>query len=145
METRVVLVTVFLLFFLLFWWGLFTFIAWIGGWKDLAALYRRDDAFFGAKWRFRSGQMRKLVAYNNALTIGGDRRGLFLAVSFFFFPSHPKLYIPWSDISAVRVGQEGSDIMEFRFLRAPGVFLKVSGEIGDDLIAVRDGKLHHTE
>jgi hypothetical protein len=124
---------------------LFTFIARIGGWKDLAALYRRDDAFLGAKWRFRSGQMRRLVAYNNALTVGADRRGFFLAVSFFFFPSHPKLYVPWTDISAARVGQEGSELLEFRFLRVTGVFLKVSGEIGDNLIAVRDGRLRQAE
>lgn len=145
MERDSVLIMAFLLFFLLFWWGLFTFIAGVGGWKDLAALYRRDEAFSGAKWRFQNGQMRKLIAYYNALTIGGDRRGFFLAISFLYFPSHPKLYIPWSDISAVRLGPERSEFLEFRFLRAPGVFLKVSSEIGDKLIAARDGKLHQAE
>jgi hypothetical protein len=135
----------FLLLFPLFWWGLFTLVARIGGWAELAMLYRRDDAFFGTTWRFRNGQMRKLAAYNNALTVGADRRGFFLAVSFFFFPSHPKLFIPWTDISAARQGDGQTGFLELRFLRAPGVFLRLSLELGEKLIAVRDGKAQHAE
>ncbi len=142
MDTHTSLILVLPPLFLFFWWSLFTLLGRAGGWSALAERYRRDDAFPGMKWRFLSGQMRKQAAYNNALTVGADRRGLFLAVSFFFFPSHPKLFVPWSDISAVRQDQERPNSMQFWFLNVPGVFLKLPLELGEKILAVRDGKVH---
>ncbi len=48
----------------------------------------------------QSGQMRWWMYYNNVLTIGVNREGLYLAAMFLFRFMHPPLLIPWSEIKA---------------------------------------------
>ena len=43
--------------------------------------------------------MRRGTNYNNVLTIGADRTGLYLSTVFFFRIGHPPLFIPWTEIS----------------------------------------------
>ncbi len=74
-------------------------IAGLSGWRRLARHYAFDGRFTGKVWRFRSARLGRMN-FNGALTIGVDRRGLFLAPMILFRPFHRPLLIPWSEIEA---------------------------------------------
>jgi hypothetical protein len=50
----------------------------------------------------QSGQMRCLTNYNNVLTLGVSREGLYLANMLLFRFMHPPLLIAWSEIKVSR-------------------------------------------
>lgn len=77
-------------------------ISFVGGWFSLAKVYRTEVPFHGAKWSMQSGQMRWLANYNNALTVGVNPQGLYLASMFFIRFMHPPLLIPWGEIKVQR-------------------------------------------
>ena len=74
----------------------------IGGWATLARQYGCSGEFAGDRWRFQSGQMRYLVGYNNCLTVGANREGLYISLVVPFLLGHPALFIPWREISVSR-------------------------------------------
>ena len=126
----------FFLFFVLVWVVVGFVVAQIGGWGPLARFYRLNNPFTGERWYFRSGRKRLTMRYDSCLTIGANAEGLYLAVLFLFRFGHPPLFIPWQDI-AVRTGKTlWWRWTEFRFRQAPGVFLRVFGQIGDDVKSV---------
>lgn len=128
--------------FVLFWLVISLVISRIGGWSALAKRYRLEDSFDGERMRFRSGQMRYAMSYNNCLTIGADRRGLYLAVFFFFRPGHPPLFIPWSEIAVTQKQRYFMNAMELTFSRVPGVYLRLSSATAEKILAkniARDG------
>ncbi|NOK22634.1 hypothetical protein [Corallococcus carmarthensis] len=69
----------------------------MGGWTRLARDYRLDKGGGFPCRSFVSGHMG-WVEYRSCLTVGGDARGLYLAVLLPFRAAHPPLCIPWSDI-----------------------------------------------
>ncbi|NOK37493.1 hypothetical protein HMI49_30285 [Corallococcus exercitus] len=77
---------------------LFSFtLSWMGGWSRLARDYRLDrGGGFPCRY-FVSGGLG-LVNYRNCLIVGGDARGLYLAVLLPFRVGHPPLCIPWADL-----------------------------------------------
>ncbi len=85
------------------WMVIFTVLSHASGWAALAGQYRSQETFTGTCWSFQRGQMRWMTGYNNCLNVGGDPRGLYLAISFPFVViiRHPPLFIPWRDISYV--------------------------------------------
>jgi hypothetical protein len=67
--------------------------------------------------------MRLLMGIHNALTVGVNSHGLYLAVSMPFRVGNPPLLVSWGDVS-----MRGSKFLfwkyfEFRFRQAPYVFL----------------------
>lgn len=89
---------IFPMYFLTLWLLVGAIISGIGGWFALAGLYRTEVPFGGAKWARQSGRMRWLTHYNNVLTLGASRDGLYLAVNWVFRFMHPPLLIPWAEI-----------------------------------------------
>src|SRR5882762_7832932 len=73
-------------------------VSWIGGWSALSRIYRTQIQFVGAKWTRQSALMRWWMNYNNAMTLGVNPQGLYLATIFLFRFRHPPLLIPLSDI-----------------------------------------------
>ncbi|MFP2902828.1 hypothetical protein [Corallococcus sp. 4LFB] len=69
----------------------------MGGWSRLARDYRLDRGGGFPCRRWVSGHMG-WVEYRSCLTVGGDERGLYLAVLFPFRMGHPPLCIPWADV-----------------------------------------------
>ena len=119
--------------FIALWTGVIFFIATIGGWRSLAKLYATDAAFDGTRWRMQTGVMRGLARYNHILTIGASPRGLYLAVMVLFRTGHPPLFIPWEHID---IREHESWILRsvmFTFRSAPGVYLKVSRNLGEQV------------
>lgn len=76
----------------------------MGGWRMLAWDYRSNSAFNGRKLWFRSAGLRRWANYNNCITVGVNKYGLYVAVLPIFRIGHPPLFFPWQDIST----QEGS-------------------------------------
>lgn len=74
----------------------------LGGWAALARQYGCAREFVGPRWKLQSGQMRYLVGYNNCLTLGANREGLYISLAVPFFLGHQPLFIPWRDISVTR-------------------------------------------
>ena len=63
--------------FLAVWIGSLFLIARVGGWHDLARLYRVDTPIAGAQeWRNRQGKMRYGSRYNGCLNIAANAMGL---------------------------------------------------------------------
>jgi hypothetical protein len=106
-----------------------------GGWAALAAAYRASEAFEGERWRLQSAGMRWGTNYGSCLTVGADARGLYLAVLFLFRIGHPPLLIPWTDISVSVTKRLAFAYLEFGFLRAPGVPLRIGERLGRRLAA----------
>jgi hypothetical protein len=120
---------------IVFWLVISLVISRIGGWAALADVYRLEDSFEGERMRFRSGQMRYAMSYNNCLTIGADRRGLYLSVFFFFRLGHPPLFIPWSEITVTEKQRYFMNATEFTFSRVPGVYLRLSSNTAKMVLA----------
>jgi hypothetical protein len=123
------------LVFIVFWLVISLVISRIGGWAALAKVYRCEDSFEGERWRFRSGQMRYAMSYNNCLTIGADRRGIYLFILFLFRAGHPPLFIPWSAITVSEKKCFFVTMTEFRFTRAPNVYLRISSTTAKKVLA----------
>ncbi len=77
-------------------------VAWWSGWGVLARRFRLRRDFVGSTWRWQSAQMRWLCGYKHCLTVGANSEGLYLATLRFFPLFHPRLFIPWSEISVAK-------------------------------------------
>jgi len=113
------------------WIGVTFVISRISGWSVLKDAYGFSNPFSGDLWRFQSASMRWAIGYNNCLTIGSNREGLYISAFFFFRPFHLPLFIPWEDVSVnskkmllfkfIDVGS-----MEFNFQKVPTVPFRIS-------------------
>ena len=111
-----------ILFFIIIWVGVCKLISVVGGWNILSRDYQANSAFAGKKMRLKSVGMRRWMSYNNCITVGADKYGLYLSVFPLFRVGHPPLFFPWTDIST----EEGSrrllgDFVKFTFTRQPDV------------------------
>ena len=69
----------------------------MSGWRRLAHQYRAHGPAPASRRYLCWGQMGP-VYFRNCLTVGGDERGLYLAVFLPFRLFHPPLLIPWSEL-----------------------------------------------
>ena len=83
--------------FLGLWGPVSLILSLLGGWRELAGLYRTDRVFRGRKRNFLSAKM-KPAHDERSLILGADRGGLYLSVIFPFRLGHPPLYISWEEI-----------------------------------------------
>jgi hypothetical protein len=81
-------VLTYVLFFILIWAGVCKLISAVGGWKRLSRDYRANSAFEGKKMWLKSVGLRRWTNYNNCITVGADKYGLYLSV-FPVFPGWP--------------------------------------------------------
>ncbi len=108
-----------------------TLVAWLGGWRRLAAAYPGRPQAEGGVWRFRSLRLGGWTRYNNAVTLGGDREGLHLTMPWFFGGGHPPIFIPWSEMS-VAGKHDGFGLfptVSLVFKRCPDVPLSLSARL----------------
>src|ERR1700730_16112732 len=96
---------------------------------------RFNGEFSGVRWRFQSGQMRLMMGFRNAVTVGSSPEGLYLSPFFPLRPGKAPVLIPWNDVSA-RPGKFSFwRDMEFRFRQAPAVFLQLPLSLGNKVRA----------
>jgi hypothetical protein len=115
-------VPVFILFFIILWMGVCKVLAAAGGWQMLARDYRANAPFDGQKMWLKSAGMRRWMNYNNCITVGANRYGLYLAVLPIFRLGHPPLFFPWTDLSTEDCHSRlFGDFVKFKFTRQPDI------------------------
>jgi len=120
--------------FLAVWFLSMHLIARVGGWRDLARLYRVDTPIAGAReWRNRRGKMRYGTGYNGCLNVAANAMGLHLSLWPIFRPAHPPLFIPWTDIETEPVHGMFAESIRFAFRRA-NTFLLLRRELAEEIL-----------
>jgi hypothetical protein len=122
------------LLFPLFWSGVLIVIAHVGGWARIAAEYGAWGSFEGRRWMFQSARFG-WSNYNNCLTVGAGRQGLYLGVLFPFRPGHPPILVPWGDVAATPGRFLFGTYVDLRFRRVPGVRVRLGQRLADKLAA----------
>ena len=132
-------VLTYILFFIIIWAGVCKLISAVGGWKILSGDYRANSVFDGKKMWLKSVGMRRWTNYNNCITVGADKYGLYLSVFPIFRVGHPPLFFPWTDIST----EAGSrrffgDFVKFTFTRQPDVPVIFSKKIAAKIFKLKE-------
>ena len=127
-----------ILFFVIIWVSVCKIISAVGGWNVLSRDYRANSAFDGKKMWLKSAGMRRCMNYNNCLTVGANKYGLFLSVFPIFRIGHPPLFFPWTDIST----EEGNrrffgDFVKFTFTRQPDVPVIFPGKLAAKIFQLK--------
>ena len=122
---------VFPVYFVALWLVIGAIISSLGGWLSLSKLYRMQIEFGGAKWGRQSGRMRWLTNYNNVLTLGASRDGLYLAMNFLFRFMHPPLLIPWAEIKVRKSKGWFFEYVTFTMGREMEIPLRIRAKLAD--------------
>lgn len=85
------------LIFISTWCVVFTLLARLGGWSQLARHFGAERQPQGKAFRLQSGKVG-WVNYNNCWTIILTPNALYLAMPWIFGFQHPPLLIPWSEL-----------------------------------------------
>lgn len=130
----------FVLIFSFCWIALSILIAKLSGWAMLARHYRAEAPLDGTRFRFQSAGMRFATNYGGCLTVGVNKRGLYLTVWFLFRIGHPSLLIPWRDVTMTERKRFFIQQMVFRFARCPTIPFIINKRLADK-IAMEKGNL----
>jgi hypothetical protein len=114
-------------------------LAGFGGWTRLARSYTHLGRLPKPTERFQSALFGRWVGYNNALSFSVGPRGLGIALTFPFVPAHPRLMVPWGDISAVEEERRFGRLVVLRFLRAPKVTVGLPKPLAERLREAASG------
>ena len=111
-----------ILFFIILWIGVCKILSAIGGWRMLAQHYRSNSDFDGQKMRFKSAGLRRWTNYNNCITVGANKYGLYMAILPIFRIGHPPLFFPWQDISTEAGNRRFfGNFVKFTFIKQPEI------------------------
>jgi hypothetical protein len=126
------------LLFIPLWCAVSVYIAFMGGWRQLAKHYRANNPFLGKKFYFQSASMKGMTNYNKVLTIGVNREGLFISALFIFRLGHPPLLIPWPEITFKEKEGNFYDRCELRFARSPDIPFTISKKLREKISISRE-------
>ena len=130
----------FLPLFLAVWYGSMLLIAWTGGWRELAGVYRAETPITAAReWRNKYGQLRRLTRYNGCLNIAANAMGMQLSLWKMFRPGHPPLFIPWDDVTTQVERGVFFEMVRFSFRRAPEVPLRLRRDLAEEVLRASPG------
>lgn len=129
------------LFFIAVWIFVLFLTSRVGGWSTLAQYYRTDRPFPGTIFRWQGAQLRYGTNYNGCLTFGADEEGLYIVPVTILRAFHSPLLFPWNEIESrpVKVWLF-FNFVELRFLRAPGVPMKIPVSLADRIAASSAGR-----
>jgi hypothetical protein len=123
-DPSILLLLAFPPLFLAVWFLSMHLIAAVGGWRELARVYRADGPItVAAQWRNRYGRLRYGTGYNGCLNIAANEIGMQISLWRIFRPAHPPLFIPWSDIATEPVRGVFVESTRFSFRRATTTLL----------------------
>lgn len=105
-------IPLFLIAFPLMWLGITGMLAALGGWSELARLYREPEGtvraplqrFSMASLDLRRGWLPLPVNYSNCMVLEVAREGLHLRPWPVFRFRHPPLFIPWPQMERLQPG-----------------------------------------
>lgn len=110
------------------------------GWHHLAKYYPTRNPYQG-KW-IGSDLDEMEVQFNhskavNAIRLGADSQGLYLSAWIGFRPFHPPLFIPWSDVTGVRIKEvpwlKEPNLVKFSFAMKPDIPVYVGTDIAAEV------------
>ena len=132
-------IPIYILFFIMIWMAVCKLISAVGGWKILSRDYRANASFAGRKMWLKSIGLRRWTNYNNCITVGADKYGLYLAVLPIFRVGHPPLFIPWADIST----EAGSrrffgEFVKLKFTKQPDVPVLMSKRLAARIFKMKE-------
>ena len=90
----------FLIIFPVLWCLIVWIMSYVGGWQRLARRYAAGVRPVVGEQRSGFAGMAGVVTYRSVLTLHLNREGFFVEVMPLFRIGHPRLFIPWSEISA---------------------------------------------
>ena len=129
----------YILFFIIVWMVVCKLISAVGGWKILSRDYRANSEFDGKKMWFKSIGLRRGVNYNNCITVGADKYGLYLAVFPIFRIGHPPLFFPWADISTeAGTRRFFGEFVKFTFNKQPEVPVILSQKLAARILGIKE-------
>jgi hypothetical protein len=114
----------FSIFFVLFWLLGSWIIAFLGGWTQLAKVYANPVKFDGELLKWRSAKLN-WVYYHTCLNFGANSAGLHISMGYFFHLHHKNLFIPWSDIKAVKGEMLWGTTAVLHFEKVPQLQLEI--------------------
>jgi PAS domain-containing protein len=140
-DTQIILyvLVVFPVFFTVMWLGITGMLAAVGGWSELAQLYREPEgtvrapvqSFRMATLDLRRGGIPLPANYSNCAIVELAVEGLHLRTWAVFRFRHPPLLIPWTQIEQVQPGR----VLFFRVLtvspRGVGTRIRMYGAPAD--------------
>lgn len=126
--------------FVLFWCAICYALAFISGWRRLAAIYEANGPTEGDRFLFRGGKIGS-IGYNGVLHFAVARQGLFIWLFFPFRLGSPRLLIPWRDISASTQKGWMFDWVVLSFRREPGASMRLIRQLAEDISAASNGQL----
>ena len=85
--------------------------------------------------------MRFGTNYGGCLTVGVNKRGLYLAVWFLFRLGHPPLVIPWHDIAMTERKKFFIQQVVYRFAHCPDIPFIISKRLADKIAQVKENLL----
>ena len=123
------------LIFIFGWIAVSILIAQLSGWARLASHYRDDAPLDGIRFHFQSAGMRFGTNYSGCLTVGVNRKGLYLMVWLLLRFGHPPLVIPWRDITMSERKRFFMKQVVFRLTRCPSIPFFISKRLADKIAA----------
>jgi hypothetical protein len=109
------------------------FLSFISGWALLARKYKLRGHFNGHRRWFVSGRIG-IVPIHQALVVGANSEGLYLAVFPLFRPGCPPLLIPWSDTSVPREHSFFVPSMDFQIGTKPSIVLSIDFDVAEEIV-----------
>ena len=132
-------VPAYILIFIAMWICGCKLISVFGGWEALSRDYRANSAFDGRKLWLKSIGLRSWANYNNGITLGVNKYGLYVSTLPFFRIGHPPLLIPWTDISTEAAPRRLlPDLVKFKFTKQPDVPMVVSKKLAERIFKMRE-------
>ena len=128
---------IFIPLFIIFWCFVSFILSIFSGWISLAKYYKIDINTEKQTWHFVSGRIG-FVNYRNCLILGSNTEGLYIRVLPIFRFGHPKLFIPWKEISMFDKKRIFSNYKEIVLEKTEGVKIKINFEIGDEILKSRN-------
>ncbi len=129
-------------------------IVWIGtclilgktsGWENLAKAYPVKGEFSGSRFHLKSAKMGFWGHYNGCLNFGANDQGLFISVMMLMRLGHPSVFVPWCEISAhLAKGRIRPEIL-LEFENAPGLIVRISKQLAEDLARASHHKFIWTQ
>jgi len=127
-------------FFVVLWCAVTYLLAFMSGWRRLAAHYAADLPTGGYRFRFRSAKSG-LIRYNHCLNFAVGPRGLHLWLLPPFRLGSPPLLVPWADVSAALHRDFLFTCVALRFARVPNVRMRIATSLGQQIAIASRGAL----
>lgn len=123
-----------------FWCAACYLLAFLSGWRRLAAHYATDAPITGQRFRFRSAKAG-VVRFRSSLNFAAARDGLHLWLLPPFRMGNPHLLVPWQDIAAAPTQEWMFKRIALTFARVPGIRFQIADVLGTQIAAASQGAL----